>query len=393
MKVLFLAHSFPRHATDPVGSFILRLAVALRDEGVEVSVLAPAAPGLAARGEIEGISVRRFRYAPRRLETLAYTGTMRAQVRESWGARLALGGFLVAELAAAWKMRRTFQPDLLHAHWWFPAGLVGCYVGAVTGTPLVTTLHGSDLRLAKGVPVAARLFRSVVRRSAAVTTVSRWLAQETELLASGSRAVVAPMPVLPDLFSPAGGGAGERRPNSLLFVGKLNSQKGIGHLLRAMALMRVTATLDVVVGVGSEEDEARRLATDLGVADRIRWHPLLEQARLAQLYRQATALIVPALDEGLGLTAVEALMCETPVVAFASGGLTDSVIDGRTGLLAPPGDVRGLAEQIDRLLTSPDQGAALGRAGREHVLARFSPCASARRYADIYRSIVAPPRP
>ena len=92
MKVLFLTHSFPRFATDPVGSFVLRLAVALRPLWVEVEVVAPAAAGLAAREEYEGIPVSRFRYAPRSLETLAYAGTMQEQVRTSWSARVALAG-------------------------------------------------------------------------------------------------------------------------------------------------------------------------------------------------------------------------------------------------------------------------------------------------------------
>lgn len=383
-RVLFLAHSFPRFAGDPVGSFILRLAVALRPLGVRVEVVAPAAPGVPAHDELEGIRVRRFRYAPRSMETLAYTGTMRTQVRDSWSGRLALGGLFASELAAVVRESRRFRPHLLHAHWWLPGGLVASLAGAPMRLPTVTTLHGSDLRLALGSPVAARLFRFVARRSAALTTVSRWLADEAHALAPDVRPAVAPMPILPDLFQPGG----ERPPNRLLFVGKLNPQKGITHLLRAMQLMREPATLDIVVGVGSREEETRRLAAELAVADRLTWHPLLEQAALAKLYREVTALVVPAIDEGLGLTAVEALMCETPVVAFASGGLTDIVIPGRTGLLAPAGDAAALALQLDALLGRPDHGAALGRAGREHALAVFGPAAAARRYADIYRNLL-----
>src|SRR5258706_16483574 len=76
MNVLFLTHSFPRSEGDAAGSFILRLAVALRAENVNVHVVAPAGPGLPASAEIEGVSVERFRYAPRRYEKLAYTGNM-----------------------------------------------------------------------------------------------------------------------------------------------------------------------------------------------------------------------------------------------------------------------------------------------------------------------------
>jgi len=378
VKVLFLAHSFPRYITDPVGSFVLRLAAALRAAGVEVTVLAPSAPGLARRESFEGVPVERFRYAPRRLETLAYTATMRPRVQRSWAARLTLASFLLAQLVAALRLRRRFRWDVVHAHWWMPGGLVGTRLGA----PLVTTLHGSDLRLAQDVPIAARLFRYVVRRSAVVTTVSRWLAQGTAALVPDVRPVVAPMPIKGDLFHPGGA----RPPARLLFVGKLNEQKGIAHVLRALARMRCPATLDIVVGVGSMEDEARALAASLGIAERLRWHPLLPQAELADLYRSVTALVMPAVDEGFGLVAVEALLCETPVVAFASGGLTDIVVHEETGLLVPAGDGDALAAALDRLLALPDRGAALAQAGRRRALALFGPEAAARRYAELYRT-------
>jgi len=378
MKVLFLAHSFPRYLTDPVGSFVLRLAAALRAAGVDVTVLAPSAPGLARRESFEGVPVERFRYAPRRLETLAYTATMRPRVQHSWAARVTMAGFLVAQLVAALRLRRRFRWDLVHAHWWMPGGLVGTRLGA----PLVTTLHGSDLRLAQEIAIAARLFRYVLRRSAVVTTVSRWLAEGTAALVPEVRPVVAPMPIKADLFHPGGA----RPPARLLFVGKLNEQKGIAHVLRALARMRCPATLDIVVGVGSVEEETRALAAALGVAERLRWHPLLPQAELAELYRNVTALVMPAVDEGLGLVAVEALLSETPVVAFASGGLTDVVVDGETGLLVAPGDDDALAAALDRLLTLPDRGAALAQAGRRRALALFAPEAAARRYTELYRT-------
>jgi glycosyltransferase involved in cell wall biosynthesis len=174
----------------------------------------------------------------------------------------------------------------------------------------------------------------------------------------------------------------------VLFVGKLNPQKGIHHLLRALAQMRHTCTLDVVVGVGSTERESRALAEELGIADRLRWHQLLPQDQLAELYRSTTVLAMPSVDEGLSLVAIEAQLCETPVVAFASGGLTDVVVDGETGFLVDPGDVAGLAEALDRVLGLPDKGANLGRSGRRHALRRFAPGAVAERYAEIYREAV-----
>jgi glycosyltransferase involved in cell wall biosynthesis len=385
VKVLFLAHSFPRFAGDPVGSFVLRLAVALREQDVESRVIAPGAAGLPAREELEGIPVLRYRYAPRKLETLAYAGTMKDQVGRSWGARLALAGMIAGSFGMALGAAQRFNPDVIHAHWWFPGGLVGGWVAGFRRIPLVTTLHGSDLRIAQQSAFAGRIARGVFRRSARVTTVSRWLAVGVTAVAPGVTPVVGPMPVVADLFYPDG----KRDRDRLLFVGKLNEQKGIIHLLQAMARMQREAALDVVVGVGSDATAARALAANLGLAGRVQWHPLLSQAELAKMYRRATVLVVPSVEEGLGLVAVEALLSETPVVAFESGGLPDVVVHGVTGLLVQAERSDLLAEALDEILGRPDQGASLGKAGRRHALGNFSPSAVAARYREVYNAALA----
>jgi glycosyltransferase involved in cell wall biosynthesis len=86
------------------------------------------------------------------------------------------------------------------------------------------------------------------------------------------------------------------------------------------------------------------------------------------------------------LVAVEALLSETPVVAYASGGLPDVVVPEETGLLVPPRRPDLLARALDDLLSRPDQGGALGRDGRTRMLTTFSPAAVAARYRDIYRA-------
>jgi glycosyltransferase involved in cell wall biosynthesis len=384
MKVLFLTHNFPRHSGDAPGSFILRLASALRNDGIETSVLAPADADYAAHDSLDGIPIERFHYAPRRFETLAYTGNMASQVQASWSARVTLLGFLGAEFRSAVRLRREFKPDVVHAHWWFPNGLVGTWLGRMSNKPLVTTLHGSDVRLARSVAFARPAFRHVLHRSAAVTAVSRWLASEAQQVVSAPKAIVAPMPVATDLFSPGGA----RQTDRLLFVGRLNRQKGIELLLQAVSRVSRPIHLDVV-GDGEDREKLQELAGALGIADRVRWHGALPQPRLADFYRGATALVVPSVEEGLGLVAVEAQLCETPVIAFDSGGLPDIVQHDRTGILVTSIDATALAAAITSLLDRPDRGAALGAAGRLHALATFAPESVAKRYTDVYNSAIA----
>ena len=383
MNVLFLTHSFPRTEGDAAGSFILRLAVALREEGVKVHVVAPAAADLLAAEEIEGVSVARFRYAPRRYEKLAYTGNMARDVATSWSARFALVSFLGADFVHAVRARRNFEPQVVHAHWWFPSGVVGTWVGGLSHVPLVTTLHGTDVRLARTIGVAKPLFGHVLKHSAAVTTVSHWLKKETEALVPGVHPTVAPMPVATDLFGPGN----SRDAQRLLFVGRLTTQKGVEHLLHAMSEMKTAAPLDIV-GDGPDRSSLEQLAQQLGVASRIRWHGQLAQSDLPPLYQRAAAIVVPSVDEGLGLVAVEALLCETPVVAFDSGGLRDVIQHDRTGLLVQPGNRAALANALDGLLARDGRGRDLGRAGRLYALSAFAPESTARRYAEIYRHVL-----
>ena len=383
LKILFLTHSFPRFSGDAPGSFLLRLAGALKAEDVEVRVIAPSAEGLVPLEEIEGITVERFRYAPRKSETLAYTGSMAQDVSSSWTARAAMIGYLGSDAAKSIGAARRYKPDVIHAHWWFPSGVIGRVAGSVSRTPLVTTLHGTDVRMARKFAASRPLMRSVLRSSAQVTTVSTWLASEVRELVAGVEPSVAPMPVATERFGPGS----SRELNRFLFAGRLNRQKGLDHLLKAFAVMTRPAMLDVV-GEGNEAQSLRLLASQLGISDRVVWHGGVDQPALAKFYQKATAVVVPSVDEGLGLVAAEAQLCETPVVAFRSGGLTDVVQHGTTGILVTPGDTAELAHALDTVLSSPDHAGELGRAGRMFALSAFSPESAAKRYAAIYRTVI-----
>ncbi len=384
MRVLFVAHSYPRHADDLAGSFLLRLAAALQADGVEVRVLAPSAAGLAAEEVIGGVLVRRYRYAPRGWETLAYTGAMAESARAPRGL-LALGGLVLAGARAIRREVRAWRPDVVHAHWWFPGGLSAILPGTLDGRPLVVTMHGSDVRLALGIAPARALFARVTRRAVTTTAVSRWLCEQAGTMSPGLACEVAPMPVATDSFAPPPPAAARE---GLLFVGRLTEQKGVDVLLRALARTRAPIPL-TIVGAGPEEQGLRSLAAELRLGDRVRWLGSQPQARLAALYGEARALVVPSREEGLGLVAVEAHLCGTPVVAFASGGLVDVVQHERDGLLVPTGDIDGLARAADRLESDPDLASRLGAAGRDAALSAFAPATVAAGYRAIYARAIA----
>ncbi|MFN8574907.1 MAG: glycosyltransferase family 4 protein, partial [Gemmatimonadaceae bacterium] len=185
-----------------------------------------------------------------------------------------------------------------------------------------------------------------------------------------------------ELFSP---NEGSRDANRILFVGRLNEQKGILRLLEAAAPLPARTTIDVV-GEGPLGSEAREAAKRFGLADRVQWLGALPQQALPDLYRQASVLAVPSLDEGLGLAAVESQLCGTPVVAFDSGGIGETLQNGVTGRLVPSGNVAAFTEALQSILGDPRAAHAMGRAGVEWARAHFAPEVVAANYAKLYRA-------
>ena len=389
MKVLFITHSFPRNGASAAGSPELRLAIALRQENVEVLILAPGRPG-EGNEEVDGIAIERFEMPRRQLALASMESGAQPAIRPSWGSRITTLRFLSAEFTSAVKARRAFHPDVVHAHWWFPGGLVGTWVSALGNVPLVTSLHRADLRSAQAGSWARPLFRHVMKQSAIVTADSHGLARKARTLMSGRDAVVAPMPADTDVFVPADGD--RRATDRLLLHTTLASDNGVEQTLEALTTMRHRVSLDVV-GDGPAAEEYRALAGTLGLADRVRWHPDLAQDERVAMCQRATALVLPSLREWVPTIAVEALLCRTPVVAFDFGGVTDVVHHDRTGILVPPGDTRALSRALDALLARPDLGANLGEAGRIYALATFAPESVARRFSGIYRQAIAAPPP
>ena len=379
MRALLVTHNYPRAAGDAAGAFVHRLAVALRGVGVEVRVVAPSAGVAPADDRVDGVPVTRFRYAPRAWETLAYEGTMAEQVATSWRGKAALLGLIVGAGRAVRRAIDDWRPDVVHAHWWFPCG-IGAAASA-GDVPLVVTMHGSDVRLGIATRGARPMYRYVAHRAARVLAVSPSLATAARAWADDVRVGVAPAPVDADAF-PAGPAT---RRSSVLFVGRLNAQKGIADAIRAFAALGGEATLDVAGG-GPDRAAAESLARALGVADRVRFHGPVPHAALGAMYRAAAVVAMPSREEGLGLVAIEAILSGAAVVGYDSGGLRDIVVPGETGVLVAPGDVAALSAALASVIAARPAGLA---AGREALLATYSPVATAARYAAVYREVVA----
>jgi starch synthase len=125
-----------------------------------------------------------------------------------------------------------------------------------------------------------------------------------------------------------------------------------------------------------------------GRSDVLWINEMVKKPDVIQLYSHATVFACPSVYEPFGIINLEAMACETAVVASATGGILEVVEDGKTGILVPPSNPGELAQALNRLVTNPDEAAAMGRAGRQRVEDTFSWAAVARETESLYAELV-----
>lgn len=165
----------------------------------------------------------------------------------------------------------------------------------------------------------------------------------------------------------------------LVAVGNLYPVKDHATLLRAA--VRLPVARIAIAGRGSQEEPLRRLAHELGLAERV--HLLGLRDDVDTILTAADIFVQPSLSEGLPLAVLEAMAFGLPVVATRVGGVPEAVVDGDTGYLVPAGDPEALGTALARLIESPDRGRSMGAAGRERAEAGFS----VQRMTDTYRQL------
>lgn len=386
-RILVVTTTFPRRQEDNQPRFVLDLCKSISNE-FEQLVLAPSAPDCDAKSSIEGIAVHRVRYFLRRSETLAYGSGILANLRDKPIRWLLLPFFLVGLVLAIRKELRQFRPDIVHAHWWLPAGLAARLAIATSrfDCKLLITCHGTDYYTLG--ERFARLRNWVFKRSDTVAMVSSAMRDHAIQHKLPVRSLhVAPMGVnLRDLFVP--GATADRR--GVLYVGRLVEAKGVEDLLGAWAAASTTTQAQglQIIGSGSQLAALQSKARALGMSDSVQFLGAVSHRELAPYYQQTALLVFPSIgQEGLGLAAIEAMGCGCPVLASEVRSLADVITDGETGFTYPIGDTATLTQKLDELLLSPERCSEVAERGRALATSRFDWSVVGANYGSLYANL------
>lgn len=358
--LLVTTSTFPRWEGDSEPRFVYDLSQRLTT-AFNVVVLAPHAAGAADKEIWHGMHIYRYRYAPSKLETLAYAGGISANLKQNrWKVAL-LPLFFLGQWLALRKLLKQYPITSIHAHWLIPQGLVAAVAlwGKTQAPSLVCTSHGGDLFGLRG-RISTTLKRWVVSRCQALTVVSHAMLPAMHALTDTNPPPISVIPMGTDLthtFIP--NPYITRLPNRLLFVGRLVEKKGLTYLLQALyQLLPQHPTLELVIaGSGPLKATLETQVAQLSLGKHVTFAGRLEHHALVELYQTATLAVFPFIQakngdmEGLGLVMVEAMGCGCPVIASDLPAVRDVIRHGETGWLVKSANSSCLGHAVQTLLT------------------------------------------
>jgi glycosyltransferase involved in cell wall biosynthesis len=402
LKILAVTSTYPRYPGDGVAPFVGSIVSGVADLGHDVHVLVPEHADWRWPARDGRVTFHRYRYSPVRSWT-------------PWGFSESLAGgstirkplYLLAPVVAASAVRAARKIlsgggfDVVHAHWVVPNGPIGRL--AAGATPLIVSMHGSDVAVAERSRAFGRVASWTFERASAVTAPSRDLLSRARELGAHEPLELVPygadeVEVSNDAAAAVRSRLGIAADDVLVVgIGRLIPVKGFDYLVDALA----DAWSDdrrlrlVLVGDGSERMALADRARSLGVADRVELVGAVAHDNVPEYLAAADVVVVPSIHfdglvDGLPNVALEAMAAAKPLVATRVGGLPDLVRDDRNGLLVEEKSATELASVIRRLAGDADLRARLGAAARDEIRAERSWESVARRFVEVYERAAAP---
>jgi glycosyltransferase involved in cell wall biosynthesis len=373
LNILVIGSTYPRHENDYAVPWMRTSHQKMAEQGHQVTVLAPSYRGMNSH-QIDGIPVRRFRYAPASWERLTHEQGAPNKINNPLMQLLALP-YVICGCIAAYLLARREKFDVIHVHWPFPHQPMGWVASKVSRAPLVLMSHGAGFALARRKSWVKSILRRCLLNADALIANSNDTAKQIRELCGRDAAVVP----YGSTVQPKTVQAPKNPRPRLLFTGRLIQRKGVEYLLRALPQILEHHEVDLIItGNGDQREFLERETTRLKITERVSFLGFVSTERLNEEYARCDIWINPSVvddrgdTEGLGVGSIEAYAHSKPVVASAVGGIPDTVDHGTTGWLVPEKDPTAIAERVIDLLNNPEKSAQFGQAGLAFAQSKFN---------------------
>lgn len=330
MKVLVVTNSYPDLPGSYRGIFIRKLCLALQQKGIAVQVLTPRVFSNSPFREVDsGIKVNRFWYPSHNRPLNQFT---RAPI-------FAMIWFLLAGLIKTIELVIKEKPDVIHGNWIVPTGLIAALAGRLTGTPVINSARGMDVRIRNN-RLVRPLFDIALKASTILTVVSPAMKsvkglEKAEIISSGIDEVFFEIPI-------------EKKPPRIIYTRSLEPVYDPQTFIRSIPLV-VKHRPDAhffMAGTGSLAEDLKALAENLGITDNVSFPGRISTQEVADLMKEAMIFVSTAIEDGTSIALLEAMAAGVTPVATDIEANRAWVNHGIDGYLFMPKDSNDLANKI-----------------------------------------------
>ena len=380
MKVTFFTKEYPPHVYGGAGVHIKNLAAQL-----------------AKRMQVEVRCMGEQHSQDPQLDVQGYKAWQRMWQGDEPRFNSALGTFST-NLSM---VRDPIDADLVHSHTWY-AAFAGFMAKQLYGIPYVATVHSleplrpwKEEQLGRSYHLTTWIERVALENADRIIAVSRH--SKGEILENfdvdEARIEVIHNGIDLDVWKASDSEDARRAfdidQDYILFLGRTSRQKGMVHLIDAMDYVDKDVRLVCCTSAPDTPEIEAEIAAKIAAQPRVQWiNTQLREEQYIELYSHAKVFACPSIYEPFGIINLEAMACETPVVASAVGGIQEVVVDGKTGFLVPPAESQALADKINVLLRDPALAKELGLAGRKRVEDHFSWSSIADKTLKMYQGLI-----
>lgn len=382
-RVLVLTSSFPRSKKDWWAQFIANLHRNISGS-YETLILGPDAPGSRKQEMFGNVYVHRFSYwYPRKLQVLTTGSGILHSSKTNILARMQIPFFIFSAGVHAFIYTAGYKPDIFHAHWTVPQGIIGVLIKKIFGIPLVVTVHGSDIF---GLKRFGFLKRFVLKNCDHCTVNSSYTKKAVLQLFPAVNISVIPMGADTQRFSHRRKRIGIKKKLNkkggpiILCVGRLIGVKGFTYAIQALPhiISKHSDVTLVIVGNGPKKQELANLARKLGVYSQVLFIASIGHDKLSSIYASSDVCVVPSITdpetgetESQGVVVLEAMASGVPVVASKNGGIPDAIVHGENGLLVPSGDIAALAKQVNKIISDKKLAKKIATGGLQKIRSTY----------------------
>jgi len=394
-----LTTTYVKSSQRGVARFVHDLNKELIPLDVNVKVITPHSKGEKLNEVLDGVKIIRFKYSPENFEI--NSSAISDEVSKS-----RIGLFKVFLMTCGFFLNTFFEclkekPDVLHAHWAFPAGYIAYILSKIFRKKVIVTIHGGEIPLLKKFNFLRHFVIHGLNNSSIVIANSNYTKDELMSMGVKERKIIVEK-VTPNFLKHSINKKSLddfrlkfTKPDNqiILFFGRLVERKGVEYLIRALNEMATKNVHLIIAGDGELFEKLRILTKQLQLDSKVTFFGRATDQELASLQEISDIFVCPSIvdsrgmTEYLGLVIPEAMEAGLPVITTSVGGIVDTVKNEVNGLLVEQKNPKAIANAIDKLVSDDDLKKKMIENSKETVK-EFSPTVIAQSYFNIFQNLL-----